>query len=103
MNLCFRGICRSRRVRWKQVPDVAGSSRGGNRELRRQHGREEPLHHLREGDQGPPQSAAVRLRWRYGDGHSQEGEAGSQEEGHACRHRPPAQALAPKGWCLHVL
>ncbi|GFZ17660.1 ribosomal protein L14p/L23e family protein [Actinidia rufa] len=40
---------------------------------------------------------------RYGHGYRQEGEARSQEEGHARRHRPPTQALAPKGRRLHVL
>jgi len=43
------------------------------------------------------------MRWRHGHGHREEGEARSQEEGVASCHRSPAQALAPKGWRLHVL
>jgi hypothetical protein len=87
----------------EQVPHVAGSAGCRDGELRGQHGRQEPLHHLRQGHQGPPQPPPVRLRWRHGHGHRQEGEARPQEEGDARRHRPPAQAVAPQGRCLHVL
>ncbi|KAJ1378353.1 Ribosomal protein L14P [Sesbania bispinosa] len=37
------------------------------------------------------------------DGHREEGEARSQEEGVASCHRSSAQALAQKGRCFHVL
>lgn len=100
---CHVLMFRARGVGGKQVPDVAGSAGGGDGELRRQHRSEEPLHHLSEGDQGAPQQAAFGLRRRHGDGHGQEREARPEEEGDARRHRQATQALAPKGWRLHVL
>lgn len=53
---------RSRRFGGEQVQDVAGSSGGGDGELCRQHGGQEPLHHIGEGDQGEAQPVAVGLR-----------------------------------------
>ena len=96
---CFR----SRWIRGEQVSDVSGSAGGGYGELRRQHRSQEPLHHLRQGNQGPPQPAAVCLRRRHGHGHREEGKTRSQEEGYARSHRAPEEALAPKGRSLHVL
>lgn len=94
---------RSRWIRGEQVSDVSGSAGGGYGELRRQHRSQEPLHHLRQGNQGPPQPAAVCLRRRHGHGHREEGKTRSQEEGYARSHRAPEEALAPKGRSLHVL
>ena len=93
------------RTRWfggEQVPDVAGSAGGGDGELRRQYGGEEPLHHIGERDQRAFEPSPLGLRWRHGDGHREEGETRSEEEGFASCHCSPAQAMAPKGRRLHV-
>ena len=58
---------------------------------------------LREGHQGQAQPATVGLRRRHGHGHRQEGQARPPQESHACRHHPPAQAVALQRWRLHVL
>lgn len=100
--LLFYFRWRAWRFRWEQVPDVAGFARCRHGELRGQHRREEPLHYFRQGDQGPAESPPFCLRRRHGDGHCQEGEARSEEEGHARSHRQAAEAVAQKGRRVHV-
>lgn len=94
---------RKGRVGGEQVQDVAGSAGGGDGELCRQHGCEESLHNIGERNQRETQPTSVGLRRRHGHGHCQERKTRSEEKGHASCHRPPAQALAPKGRRLHVL
>lgn len=61
----------------EQVPDVPGSSGGRGGELRRQHGCEESVRDFGEGSEGAAEQAASCSSRRHGDGHGEEGKAGS--------------------------
>merc|ERR1712146_747969 len=65
---------------WQQIQGDPRSARVRSDELRRQLGRQEPLHHLGEGDWRPPQPAARRGFRRPRDGYREEGCPDSQKK-----------------------